>query len=122
METITAGIELQLPTPCGYHILVKLLTSAKKIGSIVIPDSRRVDEDHASMMATVIDMGPDAYLDPEKFPSGPRCKIGDTILMKSMAGQRVMIGQGNDKEEYRLINDDTVMALVSDPSIIGRAL
>lgn len=119
VEPVRENIEL--PIPSGYHLLVKLVTTAAKIGSIHIPQARKVDEDTASMMAIVLGMGPDAYLNPDKFPTGPWCAVGDTILMKSLAGHRVMVGQGNDKEEYRLIHDDTVIATISDPSVIGRA-
>lgn len=117
METV--GIEL--PIPVGHHILAKLVKAEEKHGGIYIPESRKVDEDHANMMATVISIGPDCYLDVERFPSGPRCQIGDTILMKSLAGVRVMVGPTADREEYRIINDDTPLAIVPNPSMIGRA-
>jgi len=117
METV--GIAL--PTPVGHHILAKLLKAEEKHGPIFIPESRKIDEDHANMMATVIAIGPDCYLDAERFPSGPRCQVGDTILMKSLAGVRVMIGPSSDREEYRIINDDTPLAIVHDTAMIGRA-
>ncbi len=111
-----------LPQPVGFHILAKLVKSEAKHGALFIPEARKSDEDHASMVAEVVAIGPDCYLDgDERSPSGPLCQVGDFILIKSMAGVRFMFGPVTDREEYRIINDDTPLAKVSDPSLIGRA-
>ena len=62
-------------------------------------------------------MGEDAYMDEDKFPSGAYCKEGDTIIFRSYSGTRFKF-QGS---EFRLINDDTVEAVVSDPTGLERA-
>jgi co-chaperonin GroES (HSP10) len=64
----------------------------------------------------VVALGPDAYKDPKKFPSGPWCKVGDFVLVRPNAGSRLVI-HGKD---FRLINDDTIEAVVDDPRGIKR--
>jgi co-chaperonin GroES (HSP10) len=65
----------------------------------------------------VMELGPEAYIDEKKFPSGPRCKKGDFILTRPYAGTRVKI----HGKEFRLLNDDQVEATVQDPRGISRA-
>jgi co-chaperonin GroES (HSP10) len=72
------------------------------------------------LLATVLfvaKIGPDAYKDEKRFPSGPWCKEGDFVLVRPNAGTRVKI-HGRD---CRLINDDTVEAVVQDPRGISRS-
>lgn len=111
-----AEAALKIVSPTGYRLLVALAKVQEKSGSIYIPDARRSDEDAASMLGTVIAMGADAYSDTARF-SSPYCKVGDTIMMASYSGRRIKIAE----REYRLINDDTVIAVVSDASKVTRA-
>ena len=68
-------------------------------------------EEVGSIVGFVIDMGPDAYANHGRFPTGPFCKKGDWILMRSYTGTRFMV----HGKEFRLINDDSVEAVVEDP-------
>ena len=56
-------------------------------------------------------MGDLAYKDPKKFPTGNWCERGDFIMMRTYSGTRFKVGD----QEFRLINDDTVEAVVEDP-------
>jgi co-chaperonin GroES (HSP10) len=56
-------------------------------------------------------MGADAYKDKDKFPNGAYCKVGDFVIFRSYSGTRFKI----HTQEFRLINDDTVEAVVDDP-------
>ena len=105
--------------PEGYSILVALSTLQKKTaGGIEIPDEIVQRDQTAQICAYVVDLGPDAFCDEKRFPNGPRCKVGDWIIMKSYAGVRFKI-RG---EEVRLINDDDVLAkLPNGPLEIERA-
>ena len=67
-------------------------------------------------MLFVVKMGPDCYKDPERFPSGPWCSEGDFVLVRPNAGTRLLI---HDRE-FRIINDDSVEAVVEDPRGIRR--
>lgn len=106
-----------LPQPTGYKILIAMPRMEEKIGSIHLPDSFRKAEETASIYGCVISLGPEAYMNPEKFPSGPWCSEGDWVVFRSYSGTRLKV-QG---VEYRLINDDTVEAVVDDPRKIERA-
>jgi co-chaperonin GroES (HSP10) len=82
-----------------------------------LPDSLKAAEQTASIIGMVVAMGPDAYMDGAKFPSGPYCKEGDFVIFRSYSGTRFKIGG----KEFRLINDDTVEAVVDDPRGFARA-
>jgi co-chaperonin GroES (HSP10) len=108
----------QLPEPSGYHILVALLDAEEKYDSgIIKADTTRHFEEVLSTVFFVVKLGPDCYKDEKRFPSGPWCKEGDFILTRPNSGTRLKI----HGKEFRLINDDTVEAVVQDPRGISRA-
>lgn len=108
----------QLPTPSGYHILVTIPEAEDKYesGLIKADETRRFEEALATVFF-VIKMGPECYKDEKKFPTGPWCKEGDFILARPNSGTRLKI----HGREFRIINDDTVEAVVADPRGISRA-
>lgn len=108
----------QLPEPVGYHILVALPEAEEKYDSgIIKADETRRYEEVLATVFFVVKVGPDAYKDKDKFPTGPWCKQGDFILARPNSGTRLKI----HGREFRLINDDTVEAVVDDPRGISRA-
>ena len=101
-----------LPEPVGYRILIAIPEKEQKTdGGVLLPEDTRKREEAASMVGMVLKMGPDAYTDVERFPSGPWCKEGDFILMRSYSGTRIE----SHGQEFRVINDDSVEAVVEDP-------
>lgn len=106
----------KLPRPQGYKVLIAIPKKDEKIGSIITPDNWRKQEETASIYGCVIALGPDAYKDEMKYPTGPWCSEGDWVVFKSYSGTRFKM----DGQEYRLINDDTVEAIVDDPRVIER--
>lgn len=108
----------QLPKPSGYHILVALPEAEEKYESgIIKADETRRFEEVLATVFFVVELGPDCYKDEKKFPTGPWCKKGDFILARPNSGTRLKI----HGREFRLINDDTVEAVVQDPRGISRA-
>lgn len=108
----------KLPTPSGYKLLVRMYKLPEKTsGGLYRPEDAKALHDTASICAQVVAMGPDAYQHPEKFPNAPWCSVGDWVVFRTYSGTRMKIGA----EEYRLINDDTVEAVVDDPASIDRA-
>ena len=108
----------QLPEPSGYHILVALPEAEDKYASgIIKADETRRFEEVLSTVFFVVKLGPDCYRDPARFPTGPWCKEGDFILARPNTGTRLKI----HGREFRLINDDSVEAVVQDPRGISRA-
>ena len=80
------------------------------------PSSILKQEEHATTVLFVLKVGPDAYKDTNKFPTGAWCKEGDFILVRTYSGTRFKIFG----KEFRLINDDQVDAVVDDPRGITR--
>lgn len=108
----------QLPEPKGFKLLIAL-PEIKDVtsGGIYKPESVRELEELSTVVGFVLRMGPDAYQDKTRFPNGPYCKEGDWVLFRSFSGTRIKI----HGREFRLINDDTVEAVVEDPQGITRA-
>ena len=102
----------KLPEPQGYKLLIAIPKLEEKTsGGVIIPDKLKGMEQTASIIGLVIALGKAAYNDAEKFPDGPYCKEGDFVIFRSYSGTRFKL-RG---EEFRLINDDTVEAVVDDP-------
>jgi co-chaperonin GroES (HSP10) len=107
----------QLPQPSGYHILVAIPEIEEKYESgLIKADTTKHYEEVLSTVFFVVKLGPDAYKG-ERFTSGPWCKEGDFILARPNSGTRLKI----HGREFRLINDDSVEAVVDDPRGISRA-
>jgi chaperonin GroES len=117
-KTVEDSTARKIPEPSGYKLLIKPLEVKEKTESgIYMPDSLKNAEQTASVIGFVVKVGLDAYKDTEKFPNGPYCKEGDFVIFRSYSGTRFKV----DKQEFRLINDDTVEAVVDDPRGYTRA-
>lgn len=110
-----------LPDPTGFHILCGLPDISDKIDGteldLVRPSQYAEREQHATTVLFVLKVGPEAYADKTKFPSGPWCKPGDFVLVRTYSGTRFKIFG----KEFRLLNDDQIDAVVQDPRGISRA-
>ena len=111
--------ELKMPQPVGFKILITLPRIEDKIGDsgIILADTTKKAEEVASCLGFVLKLGDSAYADRDKFPNGPWCKEGDFVIMRNYSGTRFLI----DGQEFRLINDDQVEAIVDDPRGYTRA-
>ena len=107
----------QLPEPQGWKILVAMSPADEKTEGGMIKASTTIrDEEVSNICGYVMKLGPDAYKDTKRFTE-PWCKKGDWVIFRAYSGTRiVMYGQ-----EFRLINDDTVEAVVDDPTGVVRA-
>lgn len=107
----------QLPKPSGYRILCAIPEVEKEYESgIVKADLTLHNEEILTTVLFVVDLGPDCYKDATRFPNGPWCKKGDFILVRPHSGSRLVI----HGREFRIINDDSVEAVVDDPRGIKR--
>ena len=108
----------QLPEPTGFKLLIALpeVEETTEAG-LYIPGERRDAESVASIVGFVMKSGPDAYADSTRFPNGPWCSEGDWIVMRAYSGTRLKI----HGKEFRIINDDSVEAVVDDPRGVVRA-
>lgn len=106
------ALAMQLPEPTGYKMLISLAAVTEVYDNGLLKSAATIQQDEvASVIGFVIKQGPDCYKDTDKFPSGPYCKEGDFILLRTYSGTRFKI-RGI---EFRLISDDTVEAVVLDP-------
>jgi len=105
-------VKSQLPDPKGWKLLVAMPEVEESTkGGILKATSTMRDEEVSNICGYVLKLGPDAYSDKNRFPTGPWCKEGDWVVFRAYSGTRMkMYGK-----EFRLINDDTVEAVVEDP-------
>ena len=107
----------QLPKPSGYRILCAIPEAEKEFDNgLAKADETMRYEELLTTVLFVVDLGPDCYVDKDKFPTGPWCKKGDFILVRPNAGTRLVI----HNKEFRIINDDSVEGIVDDPRGIRR--
>lgn len=127
---------MHAPDPVGHFMLVALPdVEVKTTSGIYIPDTVTDRERAASVVGTVMAMGPDCYLDPApklpadlpagapitvvaarpRFPTGPWCKIGDTVLFSRYAGKRFRV----EGVEFRMLADDEVIATIPVGAKVG---
>jgi hypothetical protein len=107
----------QVPDPSTYHILCMLPKVNDEYESGLVKAGQTLHfEELLSPVLFVAKMGPDCYKDATRFPSGASCKVGDFILVRPNTGTRLKI----HGTEWRIINDDSVEAVVEDPRGIQR--
>jgi len=108
----------QVPDPATYHLLCMLPKAEEEFSDTGILKSATAmyHEELLSPVLFVAKIGPDAFKDEKRFPSGPSCKVGDFVLVRPNTGTRMKI----HGTEWRLINDDSVQAVVQDPRGIQR--
>ena len=111
--------EMSLPKPTGWRILVLPYKAKEKTkGGIILSDKTVTESQIATNCGLVLDIGPDAYNDKDKFPNGPWCKKKDWVLFARYAGSRIYIDGG----EIRVLNDDEILGTIEDPEYILHAL
>tara|TARA_Y100001937_G_scaffold114180_1_gene163656 strand:+ start:1315 stop:1731 length:417 start_codon:yes stop_codon:yes gene_type:complete len=111
-------LDKHIPIPVGYRVLVRLPSVEDKFEGGIAKAASTIREEYIlSMVGVVTDMGEQAYKDAERFPDGPWCKEGDYVMFRANTGTRFKVG----KEEYRLMNDDSIEAVIKDVSRLTRA-
>ena len=114
-ETNVGSIKDELPQPSGWRLLVLPFTPKEKTkGGIIIAQESLDKARIATNCGYVVKMGPMAYGDKEKFPTGSWCKEGDWVIFARYAGSRLPIEGG----EVRLRNDDEVLVTIKDPESV----
>ena len=111
----------QLPDPKRFMLLCVVPEAMEEFADseigIVKSSQSMYYEEILTPVLFVVKLGPDAYKDTTRFPSGPSCKEGDFVIVRPNSGTRLKI----HGREFRIINDDSVEAVVEDPRGITRA-
>jgi len=111
-------LEAQLPKPIGYRLLIALPQVQETFDNGFIKADKTIFEEKIlSIVGLVLDMGEEAYKDATRYPSGPWCKVGDYVLFRANTGTRFKV----DGVEYRIMNDDSIEAVVANPRGVTRA-
>jgi co-chaperonin GroES (HSP10) len=109
---VPENVAHELPKPCGYKILIALPEISETTGGGILKAKETIQvEEVGTIVGFVLSMGPDAYKDESKFPTGPYCSEGDFVIMRAYSGTRLKI----HGREFRLINDQSVEAVVDSP-------
>ena len=107
----------QIPEPMTYHILCMLPEAKEEYeGGLLKAGQTMMYEELLSPVLFVMKIGPDAFKDEKRFPSGPSCKVGDFVIVRPNSGTRMKI----HGREFRIINDDSVEAVIEDPRGVQR--
>ena len=105
----------KLPKPTGWRILVlPHRGKGKTKGGVFLSDKTVEETQIATNVGLVLEVGPDAYNDKERFPNGPWCKKKDWVIFARYAGSRLNIEGG----ELRILNDDEILGTTDDPESI----
>ena len=111
----------QLPDPKRFHVLCVVPEAMEQYAEseigIIKSSQAMYHEEVLTSVLFVVKLGPDAFKDETRFPSGPSCKEGDFVIVRPNSGTRLKI----HGREFRIINDDSVEAVVEDPRGITRA-
>lgn len=109
---MTASIENKSGIrPVEFRVLIKQRKVEEKTrGGIFLPQDSKEKEQLAEMKATVIAVGGSAFSDWIQTEGGIP-KVGDEILTARYAG---VYAEGVDGEEYRIINDKDVTAILEE--------
>ena len=114
-EKITSSLLEELPDPTGWRILIlPYRGKGQTAGGIYLTEKTVERQQIATVLGYVLKPGPLAYHDENKFPTGPWCKSGDWVLFGRYAGSRFEIEGG----EVKILNDDEIIAKISDPEAI----
>jgi len=106
-----------VPKPVSWKVLIAMPTLKRRTaGGVLLPEPHVAREETAVVVGLVVAVGPAAYLDTKKFPSGPSCKPGDYVSIRGYSGTRIKV----QDVELRVVNDDSIETTVPDPSEIQR--
>jgi chaperonin GroES len=104
-----------LPTPTGYRLITKPRELENKTaGGIILTDESKEAAKFKCVVAKVVAMGPECYSGMDRS-STKWCKEGDWVLTGKYVGLKFRY----DGDEYSLINDDEVLAVIADPTKIS---
>ena len=114
-EAIGESLLERMPAPTGWRILVlPYRGKGKTDGGVYLPNAVVQEQTVSTQVGYVLKVGDLAYKDAEKFPMGPWCEQGDWVMFARYAGSRFKIDGG----EVRILNDDEILAKISNPEDI----
>ena len=114
-ENIGKSLLDKMPAPTGWRILIlPYRGKGQTEGGIYLPDQLVQEQSVSTQVGYVLKVGPLAYKDPDKFPSGAWCEEKDWVMFARYAGSRFAIDGG----EVRILNDDEILAKIPNPEAV----
>ena len=111
-ENLGGSLLEKMPNPTGWRILVlPYRGKGKTEKGLYMPDTVVEQQQVSTQVGYVLKVGPLAYKDSEKFPSGPWCHEKDWVMFARNSGSRFNIDGG----EVRILNDDEILACIDEP-------
>jgi|TARA_B000000460_G_scaffold246694_1_gene220388 chaperonin GroES len=108
----------KVPTPTGWRIVILPHKGVEKTkGGVILSDQLIQEQQWTTNVGLVLKLGPLAYKDKKKFPTGPWCKEQDWVIFARYAGSRLKIDGG----ELRILNDDEILGVVNSPEDVLNA-
>jgi chaperonin GroES len=94
--------------PVEYKVLVlPVKVEEKTKGGIILVDETKDRDKFAMTKGTLVAVGTIAFTDPDWLDCP---KVGDSVMYNRYAGGSLV--KGNDGEEYRLMNDKEICAIL----------
>ncbi len=84
----------------------------KTKGGIILPDETKERDQFAQMQGTLVAVSPLAftYANADEWAGADKPRVGDKVLFAKFAGAKI---KGNDGEDYRIISDKDVSAVLA---------
>ena len=112
----------RLPQPTGWRVLIAPFNPPMKSKGGILLNQKTLEEDAIQTnVGYVLRMGPLAYADKERYPTGPWCEEKQWVIFARYAGSRFRL---NDEKraafgsEVRILNDDEILGTILDPDDI----
>ena len=108
----------KIPNPTGWRMVILPHKGVEKTkGGVILSDTLIQEQQWTTNVGLVLKLGPMAYGDKNKFPTGPWCKEKDWVIFARYAGSRLKIDGG----ELRILNDDEILGVVDSPDDVVNA-
>lgn len=97
--------------PMEFKCLIQQMKVKEKIGNIFLPDDAKDRNQYAEIKARLIAVSPFAFDYAEYGDGREPPKPGDLVLMAKYSG---ILVTGNDGNEYHLVNDKDIIAVIEE--------
>ena len=112
----------RLPQPTGWRVLIAPFNPPKKSKGGILLNQKTLEEDAIQTnVGYVLRMGPLAYADKERYPTGPWCEEKQWVIFARYAGSRFRLNAEKRAavgSEVRILNDDEILGTILDPDDI----
>jgi len=114
-ELVLENIGVDETYPRGYQLLILLWRPSEvDAHGLYTPDNEIRNTTQSTMMGKVLRMGPDAFRDPVRFPSGPLVTYGEWAIFRGSERQRIR----KNGHDLAFVNDDRFLGVDTNPATL----